>query len=81
LQQAWFAYDLVITDLMMPRMDGIELLTNIRAYCPWIRVVLITGRRDHEVASRAQMLGAFAVLAKPCGIEELNGTIKLALLK
>lgn len=81
LQQTWFSYDLVITDLMMPGMSGIELLAKIRACSPWIHVVLITGHLDGGVALRARELGAFAVLPKPCSIEKLNGTVRLALLK
>ena len=80
LQQAGLPYDLVITDLMMPRLNGIELLTKIMAEYSWIKVVLISGLLDHEVTSKARMLGAFAVLPKPCGIEVLSKTVKLALL-
>jgi DNA-binding NtrC family response regulator len=81
LQQAGFPYDLVITDFMMPQVNGIELLTKIMAEYSWIKVVLISGHLDHEVASKALMLGAFAVLPKPCGIEALSGTVKLAMVK
>ncbi len=81
LQEARFSYHLVITDFMMPGMDGIDLLTKIRADCPWVKVVLITGHRDRDIASRAKLLGAFAVLSKPCSIEKLNGTVMRALLK
>ncbi len=81
LQQAGFPYDLVITDFMMPGVNGIELLAKIMAEYSWIKVVLISGHLDHEVISKARMLGAFAVLPKPCGIEVLSGTVKLALVK
>lgn len=79
-QQAGFPFDLVITDLNMPRLSGIELLTKIMVQRPWTKVVLISGHLDHEVTSRAQRLGAFAVLPKPCGIEVLSNTVKLALM-
>lgn len=81
LQQAGFPYDLVITDFMMPRVNGIELLEKIMAEYSWIKVVLISGHLDHEVTSKARRLGAFAVLPKPCGIEMLSGTVKLAMVK
>ena len=80
LQQAGLPYDLVITDLMMPRLNGIEVLEKIMAQHSWMKVVLISGHLDHEVTSKAQTLGAFAVLPKPCGIEMLSKTVKLALL-
>lgn len=81
LQQSWVSYSLVITDFMMPRMNGLELLEKIRAGYPWIKVVLFTGHLEDEITSRAQRMGAFAVLPKPCGLERLHGTIKLALLQ
>jgi len=81
LCRAWFSYDLVVTDLVMPEMNGIELLSRIRADCPWIKVVLITAHIDPEVRSRALMLGAFAVLSKPCDVEQLKGMVELALAK
>lgn len=81
LRLTWFSCDLVITDLMMPGMSGIELLAKIRADSPWIQVVLISGHLDHEISLKAQMLGAFAVLPKPCSIEKLSDTVKLALLE
>jgi DNA-binding NtrC family response regulator len=74
------SYGLVITDFMMPRMDGIELLETIRATYPWIKVVLVTGRLEEMITSRAQRMGAFAVFPKPCEFDQLHETIKRALL-
>jgi CheY-like chemotaxis protein len=79
LEQNWFAYDLVVTDLMMPGMSGLELLAKIRAQCPWIEVVLVSGRLDDEVTSKARALGAVAVLRKPCDIDTLSGAVGHAL--
>lgn len=81
LQQSPMSYGLVITDFMMPRMDGIELLETIRATYPWIKVVLVTGRREEMITSRAQRMGAFAVFPKPCEFDQLHETIKRALLQ
>ena len=83
LQQSSASYGLVITDFIMPRMNGVELLEKIQAAYPWIRVVLVTGHGylDNAITSRAQQMGAFAVLPKPCSFEQLHGTIKLALLQ
>ncbi len=79
LHQSGFSYDLVVTDFMMPAMNGLELLTKVRADSPWIKVILITGRFDPDFKSKAQTLGAFAVLSKPCDVEQLKGTVELAL--
>jgi DNA-binding NtrC family response regulator len=81
LQRSRVSYGLVITDFMMPRMNGIELLEKILAAYPSIKVVLITGHLEDEITSRAQKMGAFAVLPKPCGLEQLHGIIRLALQK
>ena len=83
LQQSSVSYGLVVTDFIMPKMNGIELLEKIRAAYPWIKVVLVTGygHPENAIASRAQRMGAFAVLPKPCSFEQLHGTIKRALLQ
>lgn len=82
LQQFSVSYGLVITDFIMPRMNGIELLEKIRTAYPWIEVVLVTGHGHlgNAITSRAKRMGAFAVLPKPCSFEHLHDTIKRALL-
>jgi CheY-like chemotaxis protein len=81
LRQNRFCYDLVITDVTMPAMDGLELLARIMADWPWIKVVLITGCADTDLKLQAQMLGAVAVLSKPCSLEQIQRTLRLALTK
>ena len=85
-RQAWkllrdnpLSYDLVITDVTMPAMDGLELLARLTADWPRIKVVLITGCADPDLNLRAQMLGAVAVLSKPCSLEQIQRTLRLAL--
>ncbi|PWB80746.1 MAG: hypothetical protein C3F08_03675 [Candidatus Methylomirabilota bacterium] len=82
LQQSSASYDLVITDVVMPSMNGIELLEKMRTTCPWTRVVLVTGQGylNNAITARAYALGAFAVLPKPCSFEQLHDTVKRALL-
>jgi DNA-binding NtrC family response regulator len=75
------SYDLVLTDVTMPEMDGIELLTRIMADSPWIKVILMTGRPDPNLKIKAEMLGAFTVLIKPLGLGQLQQTLKLALME
>jgi chemotaxis protein histidine kinase CheA/CheY-like chemotaxis protein len=70
-------YGLVLTDLEMPRMDGFELLAELRrsAALAAIPVVVASTRRDPETRRRALDLGARAVLAKPVEPDELARTI------
>src|SRR5574337_870025 len=81
VDQSSMSYGVVITDFMMPRMNGIDLLEKIRVAYPWIKVVLVTGCREEAITSRARQLGAFAVLRKPCSFQQLHGTIRCALLQ
>ena len=81
LRQSRFCYDLVITDVTMPAVDGLELLARIMADWPWIKVVLITGCANADLKLRAQMLGAVAVLSKPCSLDQIQRTLQLALTK
>jgi CheY-like chemotaxis protein len=75
------AYDLVLSDVTMPGLDGLELLTKIRVDAPWLQVILMTGRPDPAIPVRAQRLGAVAVLPKPWGLEELYQALRRALLE
>jgi DNA-binding response OmpR family regulator len=69
MKQATF--DLVITDFMMPAMDGIELLGIIRDHYPELDVVMITGYASIDSAVKATKLGAAAYLPKPFTPDEL----------
>jgi two-component system response regulator FlrC len=87
-QHAWelvrrtpLSYDLVLTDMMMPAMDGIELLSKIMVNSPWIKVILMTGHRDADLKVKAELLGAFTVLFKPFGVEQIHQTLRRALAK
>jgi CheY-like chemotaxis protein len=87
-QQAWrlvsqtpLSYDLVLTDLTMPEMNGIELLARIMADLPWIKVILMTGERDPHLKVKAGMLGAFTVLFKPFSLAQVQQTLRLALME
>lgn len=56
--------DLVILDVSMPRLDGIEAIPQVRAVCPSSRVVIFTGDTDRGMEGEARAAGAAAVLAK-----------------
>jgi DNA-binding NtrC family response regulator len=81
VRQRPFAYDLVLTDMTMPAMDGIALLGKIMMDSPWIKVILMTAHQDVDLKVKAELLGAFSVLFKPFGIEQIYQTLRRALAK
>lgn len=64
-------YDLVITDLIMPRVDGIAVLKQAKSLYPDIGVIILTGYGDVSSAVETLKLGADDYLQKPCDIEDL----------
>ena len=58
-------FDLVLSDIVMPRMDGLAVLLRIRQDHPAIRVVMITGAAIPEVLNKASELGAHGFVVKP----------------
>jgi DNA-binding response OmpR family regulator len=74
-------YNLVITDLMMPKTSGIELLQIIREHYPELEVVMITGYASIESAVKATKLGATSYLPKPFTPDELTKVTEEALTK
>lgn len=63
--------DVVILDVRMPGMDGIEVLREIKRRYPLIEVIMLTGHANIEVAVQGMELGAFDYLMKPMDIDEL----------
>ena len=79
-------YDLLITDLMMEGMSGLDLLATIKEKFPNMPVIIITGYGELDSAIEALRLGAADYLLKPCSNEELilrvgNCLEKVALLE
>lgn len=75
-QEAWRAlsetmYDLIITDLAMPTMDGLELLKQIRTIDHLLPVIIMTGAGSIETAVEAIKLGAYHYVTKPFKTQEL----------
>ncbi len=68
--------DLVVTDIKMPEMDGIELLGRIRAEQPDLPVVVITGYATVETAVEAMKRGAVDYIIKPFPVEVIEETVK-----
>ena len=73
------AFDLIVTDLLMPDDDGLELLQAIRKSRPTLPVIIITAFGDWGSYSRALELGAAAFISKPLKMAELVGAIHTAL--
>src|SRR5690625_7979962 len=71
--------DLVILDLKMPKMDGMEALTAIKEINPKVPIIMITAHGTTKVAVEAMKVGALDYISKPFDIEELRVTIRKAL--
>jgi DNA-binding NtrC family response regulator len=72
-------YDLLILDIMMPKMDGLEVLRRAKEAHPDLDVIMITGLAQIATAVRAMKLGAFDYLAKPFDPDELKLVVERAL--
>jgi len=71
--------DLILSDLVMPGVNGIELLQHVRGACPGIPVIMITGFASVATAVEAMRLGARDYVTKPCENDELLIKIRRAL--
>jgi DNA-binding NtrC family response regulator len=67
--------DVVILDIKMPGMDGIEVLREIKKKFPLVEVIMLTGHGSTETAVEGMKLGAFDYLMKPADFDDL--TLKL----
>jgi len=72
-------YDIIITDLMMPGMSGMEFLKAMIAKCPDAKVIMITGYPSIKTAVQSTKLGAFDYLPKPFTPDELRTLVSRAL--
>lgn len=73
------AFDLVITDLRMPGMNGLELMEEVRARYPHSRLILMTAYGNPTVEATAYRLGACRYINKPFSIDQLTATVAEAL--
>ncbi len=71
-------FDVVLSDLAMPGMGGLELLRELRAYDPDARVLVLTGQTTGSQIDEARRLGALEVLRKPFELEEVLRAIRSA---
>lgn len=72
-------YDVVLTDISMPGLSGLELLGHVRQKYPNTPVIIISGISDKEHAQGLIRLGAFEYLLKPFRLEVVEKTVKRAL--
>ncbi|MEW6615589.1 MAG: response regulator [Thermodesulfobacteriota bacterium] len=70
--------DIVILDVKMPGMDGIETLKEIKSKFPLVEVIMLTGHATVESAIEGMKLGAFDYLMKPSDMEQLLAKIEQA---
>jgi DNA-binding NtrC family response regulator len=68
---AHHAIDVVVLDIKMPGMDGIEVLKHIRRHHPRIEVILLSGHGSVESAVEGLKLGACEYFLKPCSLSDL----------
>ncbi|OIQ01354.1 MAG: Fis family transcriptional regulator [Syntrophobacteraceae bacterium CG2_30_61_12] len=71
--------DLLVTDLRMAEMDGLELLQAAKRECPLLEVILVTGYPSLDGAVEAVKSGAYHYLAKPFSPDQLRSTVEQAL--
>lgn len=77
-QLVQFRPDVVLLDLRMPDMSGIEVLQHIKAHDSYIEVILVTAYATVDTARKALLLGAFDYLTKPFNPQELESIVKRA---
>jgi len=72
-------YDLVLCDIKMPKMDGIEVLEAAKKIKPEIAMVMISGHGDLDTAVKTMRMGAFDYISKPPDLNRLLNTVRNAL--
>ncbi|TDU42680.1 DNA-binding NtrC family response regulator [Gelidibacter sediminis] len=72
-------YDLVLCDIKMPKMDGVEVLETVKKIKPETTMVMISGHGDLDTAVNTMRLGAFDYISKPPDLNRLLNTVRIAL--
>ena len=73
--------EIVILDVKMPGMDGIEVLAEIKKTYPLVEVIMLSGHADVESAIDGMKQGAFDYLMKPCDIDQIIAKVTEAAAK
>ena len=72
-------FDLVLCDIKMPKMDGVEVLQAAKKIKPETPMVMISGHGDLDTAVQTMRLGAFDYISKPPDLNRLLNTVRIAL--
>jgi two-component system nitrogen regulation response regulator NtrX len=73
-------YDLILCDIKMPKLDGVEVLEKLKKVQPHVPVIMISGHGDLDTAVETMRLGAFDYISKPPDLNRLLTTVRNALL-
>ena len=73
-------FDVVLTDISMPGMSGLELLGQVRQHWPATTVIIVSGIRDKEYAEGLVKMGAFEYLVKPFDLMEVFQSVERAMM-
>jgi DNA-binding NarL/FixJ family response regulator len=68
--------DVVIADIMLPKLDGIQLITQIQQCCPAVRTIALTSFHDADLVRRALQAGALGFIYKDIGVDELAAAVR-----
>lgn len=71
-------YDVVLLDVKMPEMNGIEVLSELKKNNRDVEVIMLTGHASVDVAVEIMRLGGYEYLLKPCPVDELMDKIEAA---
>src|ERR1017187_9499373 len=72
-------YDIIVLNIMMPKIDGLEVLQQVKERHPDVNVIMVTGLSQIQTAVTAMKLGAFDYLSKPFDPDELKHVVDRAL--
>ena len=73
------SFDLILTDISMPGLSGLQLLERVLKHYPETLVIIISAMRDHEHAQELISLGAFDSVVKPLRLEVVEGSVRRAM--
>jgi signal transduction histidine kinase len=73
------SFDMLLSDIRMPKMDGLALLEEVEKRYPLIRTVMVTAFQDMDNIRRAMNMGAFDFISKPVQFNDLDTTVKKTL--
>jgi two-component system response regulator YesN len=68
--------DILITDIKMPFMDGLQLSRIIRKHMPWTKIIILSGHDEFEYAQKALQIRVTEYLLKPITSEDIHQTLK-----